>query len=241
MSFVTRTTVVLVSASLGLITAGTAVAAPAPTVTPVVAVSQAAPARPAAPAARPTLKPGARGPAVVALQTRLTELGYWVGAADGSYGHATAQGVMAVQKVAGLGRDGIAGPATWRALDAGVRPTPRSTKGRVLEIDLSRQVMTFVVDGKIRWIVNTSTGTAADPTPTGTYRFFRQIDRWHTAPLGKLYRPKYFHRGYAVHGVTDGNIPARPASHGCARVSTAAMDMMWGRNGLRYNDVVLVY
>lgn len=195
----------------------------------------------AAPAARPVLRPGSRGAAVVTLQKRLANLGYWVGTTNGRYDHETGQAVMALQKVAGLTRDGVMGPKTWAALDKGVVPTPRSTTGRVLEVDLTRQVLLFVVDGSLRYVVNTSTGTRQTPTPVGTYRFFRQIDSWHKAPLGNLYRPKYFYRGYAVHGVKDGNIPAYPASHGCARVSVKAMDMMWGTGGVRIKDKVQVY
>lgn len=190
---------------------------------------------------RPLLRPGARGVAVTTLQTRLAKLGYWLGAPSGRYDHTTAQAVMALQKVAGLGRDGVTGPATWAALDRGIRPTPRSARGRVLEVDLKRQVLLFAVDGKLKYVINTSTGTKATPTPRGLYRIFRQQDGWRTAPLGKLYRPKYFHRGYAVHGVTDGHIPGYPASHGCTRVSMKAMDMMWAKGGLRYNDRVWVY
>lgn len=175
------------------------------------------------------------------LQSRLTALGYWNGAATGRFDHTTGQAVMALQKVAGLSRDGVAGPATWRALDRGVRPAARSTRGRVVEIDLRRQVLLIVVDGRVRHVINTSTGTVRTPTPRGQYHLFRRINRWHTAPLGELYRPMYFYRGYAIHGVRDGSIPARPASHGCARVSTAAMDMLWGSAGMRLRDTVLVY
>lgn len=189
----------------------------------------------------PMLRVGATGPMVSSLQKKLGALGYWVGSPSARYDHTTAQGVMALQKAAGLGRDGVVGPATWRALDRGTKLKARSTTGRVLEIDLARQLLLLVKDGKVSAVINTSTGTAATPTPRGSYRVIRQIDRWHTAPLGKLYRPKYFYRGYAVHGVADGSIPGRPASHGCARVSTKAMDMLWGKSGVRVGDRVLVY
>ncbi len=198
-------------------------------------------AKPKALANPPMLRVGSTGPMVTTLQNRLGGLGYWVGPANGRFDHATSQAVMAVQKVAGLTRDGVAGPATWRALDKAVTPKARSTTGRVAEIDLKRQVLLLVENGKVRYVINTSTGAKATPTPKGTFRVFRQIDRWHTAPLGKLYRPKYFYRGYAVHGVADGGIPAAPASHGCARVSTKAMDLLWGKSGLRVGDRVLVY
>lgn len=219
-------------------------ASPAPAAPPAstraaMAVSNTATA--SKPASSPMLAVGARGPAVVAMQTRLSSLGYWTGRPTGRYDHTTSQAVMAVQKVAGLQRDGVAGPTTQAALARGVRPKARSTRGRVLEVDLARQVLLVVTNGRVRHVFNTSTGASPTPTPKGTYRLNRRINRWHTAPLGELYRPIYFYRGYAVHGVRDGHIPGRPASHGCARVNTAAMDMLWGPAGVRLGDTVLVY
>lgn len=196
---------------------------------------------PRQPASSPMLAMGARGPAVASMQTRLSSLGYWTGRPHGRYDHTTSQAVMALQKVAGLQRDGVAGPATQAALARGVRPKARSARGRVLEVDLNRQVLLVVTNGRVRHVLNTSTGASATPTPKGTYLLNRRIDRWHTAPLGKLYRPMYFYRGYAVHGVLNGYIPGRPASHGCARVDTAAMDMLWGPTGVLLGDKVFVY
>jgi hypothetical protein len=57
---------------------------------------------------------GDTGPTVSALQARLSELGYWTGEADGTFGWDTHHAVVAVQKAAGLERDGIVGPATRR-------------------------------------------------------------------------------------------------------------------------------
>ena len=51
---------------------------------------------------------------------------------------------------------------------------------------------------------------------------------WWEGELGQLYRPKYFRGGIAVHG--SNNIPNYPASHGCVRVSTTAMDFIWAAN-----------
>ena len=86
-----------------------------------------APGTPSA-ASHPTLRTGSHGAAVLALQRRLTSLGYWLGAADGAFGDLTRQAVVAVQKVAGLARDGVCGPATWARVDAGVRPAAHTTK-----------------------------------------------------------------------------------------------------------------
>ena len=140
-----------------------------------------------------------------------------MGEPDGSYGQLTRQAVMAFQKVEGLGRDGVAGPVTQERLAVAGRPTPRGSDG--LEIDLERQVL-FVADGgQVRWAINTSTGngeaytsssggTAVAATPPGQFEVQREIDGLREAPLGTLYRPKYFNGGIAIHG--SGSIPANP-------------------------------
>lgn len=196
------------------------------------------------------LEPGEHGGSVSALQQRLGDLGYWLGAPDGTYGQLTRQAVMAFQKVAGLGRDGVAGPATLAALDAASRPAPRDPTGTHVEIDLARQVLLVVDGGQTRWVLNTSTGsgeayaapgggTAVARTPVGSFTIERQIDGVRDAPLGRLYRPKYFKGGIAIHGA--GQIPARPASHGCARLTNAAMDLLWSSGVTPIGTPVLVY
>jgi len=202
------------------------------------------------PAADGTLSPGEQGDEVAGLQARLGELGYWLGSPDGTYGQLTRQAVMAFQKAEGLGRDGVAGPATLAALSTAIRPAPRDPSGRHLEIDLDRQLLLVVEDGQTRWAINTSTGngeayaspgggSAIATTPTGRFTVQREIDGLREAPLGTLYRPKYFNGGIAIHGA--GEIPARPASHGCARVTNAAMDLLWSSGVTDLGTPVLVY
>jgi peptidoglycan hydrolase-like protein with peptidoglycan-binding domain len=196
-----------------------------------------------------TLEHGEVGPEVAALQARLVDLGFWLGEADGTYGQLTRQAVMAFQKAQGLGRDGVAGPATLAALGTAGRPAPREG-GSHLEIDLDRQLLLVVEGGQTRWALNTSTGngeayrapgggTAVATTPTGSFTVYRQIDGRREAPLGTLYRPKYFTGGIAIHG--SGSIPATPASHGCARVTNAAMDLLWSSGLATVGTPVLVY
>lgn len=75
-------------------------------------------------AARPTLLcTGTRGEAVRDLQTTLTTLGYGA-APDGIFGAGTERALKAFQRARGLGIDGIAGPATFAALDAAMRERP---------------------------------------------------------------------------------------------------------------------
>ena len=201
-------------------------------------------------AADGVLESGEHGSEVSALQARLTDLGFWLGTADGTYGQLTRQAVMAFQKANGLGRDGVAGPATLAALEAAGRQTPRIPSGSHIEIDLDRQILIVVQDGQTRWVLNTSTGngeayaapgggTAVAATPRGSFAVEREIDGLREAPLGTLYRPKYFHGGIAIHGA--GQIPAHPASHGCARVTNSAMDLLWSSGVTTLGTPVEVY
>ena len=200
------------------------------------------------PKAGDTLHPGDSGAYVRQVQQRLSALGYWNGSADGYYGGLTAQAVMALQKAAGLGRDGVLGPATRRALENGVRPQSR-TGGTGIEIDKARQLLLVVRGGAVTMVLNTSTGsgqpytsqgsTRIAMTPAGSFTTFRTVNQLDKGPLGDLWRPRYFNGGIAVHGA--GYVPGYPASHGCARVSNPAMDMIWATNLMPVGGRVTVY
>ena len=69
------------------------------------------------------LKLGAKSEEVTKLQTKLMELGYLTGEADGQYGQATAQAVKLFQAQLGLAADGVAGSATLTALYSTTAPT----------------------------------------------------------------------------------------------------------------------
>lgn len=185
----------------------------------------------------PSYRLGSEGPEVVALQERLVALGYWIPAVDGSYGSVTQQAVMAFQKTHGLGRDGIAGPNTLAALATAERVGPREG-GDHIEVDLARQIM-FVVRGDRQYIFNTSTGTSGWRTPPGRFTITRVIDGIRNAPLGELYRPRYFNGGIALHG--SPSIPGHPASHGCTRLHNAVVDLIWSQDLAPIGTPVWVY
>ncbi len=217
--------------------AGSSPSAPPPASPP--ATSGPVTSPPAGPPAAESLGPGDRGPAVRQLQDRLASLGYWLGSPDGDYGDLTRQAVLAFQKAEGLARDGIAGSATRARLAGADRPRARSSSGRLLEIDLDRQLLLVVDGGTVRWALNTSTGKATTPTPPGRFAIQRQVDGVDHGPLGDLYRPKYFNAGIAVHGYPE--VPASPASHGCTRVSDAAADLLWSTGAAPVGTPVWVY
>ncbi|MCT2291635.1 MULTISPECIES: L,D-transpeptidase family protein [Janibacter] len=205
----------------------------------VATVGAAGLATPASAATRRSLKFGSKGSDVKALQVKLRACGYWHAGSDGLYGTTTEQAVMAVQKVYRLDRDGVVGPATWKVIDRLIRPGAKTKSGNVCEINLEKQTMMFVVGGKVKWVFNTSTGAAGWRTPKGRYTFFRQINGMRNAPLGQLWRPKYFNGGIAIHGAKS--IPGYAASHGCARLSNAAINYVWSANLAPIGSKVWVY
>ncbi|WP_255436994.1 L,D-transpeptidase family protein [Cellulosimicrobium sp. TH-20] len=233
---------------------------PEPEPTPTETPEPSTPPPAAEPAPEPTpeappepveLARGATGERVVALQQRLADLGYFIGAPDGDFGGGTQQAVWALQKAAGLSRDGVVGPATQAALDEGVTPQPRSGSGKVVEIDLDRQLLLAVEDGRVVTVVNASSGngesyeakgrTYRASTPRGTFQVGRQVDGNHSSSLelGDMWRPKFFTGGIAVHG--SGSIPPWPASHGCVRVANSAMNWLWDTWRADPGTTVLVY
>ena len=70
-----------------------------------------------------TLRYGSSGDDVRALQTRLAQLGYYSGAAAGSYDQQTLEAVIRFQAVSGLETDGVAGSKTYGKLYASNVPT----------------------------------------------------------------------------------------------------------------------
>ncbi|MGH3072523.1 MAG: L,D-transpeptidase family protein [Gaiellaceae bacterium] len=159
---------------------------------------------------QPSLGRGSRGPSVVALERRLSELRYAVRGADGVYGQDTFEAVLAFQKVHGLPRTGTVEPWLWRRLaTAGV---PRASRGGdYIEVDKTRQVLFVVRGGAVQRVVHVSTGATGN-TPLGSWSVYRKVPGWDWV----LWYPMYFKGGFAIHGYPS--VPAYPASHGCVRI-----------------------
>jgi len=220
-------------------------ASPAPTTSP------SPTATPAPDPEAALLRAGDKGEAVAQVQRRLHELGYFLPAVDGSFASNTRQAVWALQKAAGIGRDGVVGPSTRAALDAGTRPTPRSTTGHVLEVDLDAQLVLAVQDGQVVATINASSGsgrryqalgtTHTAYTPRGDFTVVGQVNGMHysTLGLGPMFRPKFFRGGWAIHG--SPSVPPYPASHGCVRVSNDAINWIWDQFGAPVGTPILVH
>ncbi|MFN2556294.1 MAG: L,D-transpeptidase family protein [Nitriliruptorales bacterium] len=172
---------------------------------------------------------------VARVQQRLTELKYYVGPINGRVSAPMRSAVMAFQKVNGLPANGSVGPATLARLDNPVLVKPVSATPAVhVEVDLTRQVLLYVRQGQVERIMPVSSGngatykqkngaTARALTPVGWYKIQRKITGLREADLGSLYDPMYFYKGWALHG--SNSVPARPASHGCVRLTR--WDAVW--------------
>ncbi|MFM8649275.1 MAG: L,D-transpeptidase family protein [Actinomycetota bacterium] len=178
------------------------------------------------------------------VQERLLELGFWLQNPNGDYGVTTRQAVMAFQKYAGLPTTELVDEATAAALSsAEFRVHGISNDGTLIEVDKTRQLLFVIEDDVTSWAINVSTGSGVPfrerdktewgkwiwgdaQTPEGIFTIDREYTKgWRPGDLGEIYRPKYFDGGIALHGAYK--IPAYPASHGCVRMSTPAMDFIW--------------
>jgi lipoprotein-anchoring transpeptidase ErfK/SrfK len=174
------------------------------------------------------------GPNTAVAQARLTELGFWNGVSDGLYGFTTYQAVTAFQKYVSLPPTGRIDRETADRLNAQTERAHGESQSRTwVEVDKDKQLLFIVVEGETLWTFNTSTGSEVthsvagrSVTPDGLWTVSRERPNgWWRSDLGEIYRPKYFRGAVAIHGMNS--VPNRPASHGCVRVSTAAMDFIW--------------
>ena len=101
---------------------------------------------PAAPTRAPVLRTGSTGEQVTKLQSRLIELGYLTGSADGQFGPATESAVRLFQQQNGLDADGKVGPATSTLIysDSARRyaatPTPAPTATPAAELSSTEKL-----------------------------------------------------------------------------------------------------
>lgn len=179
---------------------------------------------------------GLNGTDVLALKRQLAALHYDVGSYTTAFGYDLTHAVLAFQKVERLPRTG-----RWtkvertRATHPTVWKVRYPSSGLAVEVDITRQVLVLSRGGVVQKIVDVSTGSEKPyyqdgvrniaHTPRGHYAITRKIDGIRVSKLGELYRPAYWYQGYAIHG--NGSVPAYPASHGCVRVTNAAMNQLF--------------
>jgi len=183
---------------------------------------------------------GSHGPAVKALQQRLSALHYYLGKADGQFGWWTMEAVWAFKEVQYRKRTpprpNIVGPLMQRQLKHPKLYRPHNPKGGGWRVEVNKnlEVLAVFKDKKITLISHVSTAAYSRPdgtgfvTPNGKYRALEYLAG--AVPDSKyggfLYNPVFFiGRTYAIHGMANptstfsyDGVPLNPASHGCVRV-----------------------
>jgi lipoprotein-anchoring transpeptidase ErfK/SrfK len=90
----------------------------------------------------------------------------------------------------------------------------------VARIDISKQRMMVLVDGRETFEWKVSTAGKGYVTPTGSFKPTRMHKMWYSRKYANAPMPHsvFFHGGYAVHATPHVKRLGSPASHGCIRL-----------------------
>jgi len=143
----------------------------------------------------------------------LKKEGYHVAGTPKRKNWATDLAILAFRKVNGMARNTRFSKKIFKKLLQGRGGfKPKHKRGRHVEVDLSRQVMSLIASGEAQHTFHVSTGTSATPTIRGKFRFYLRQPGYNSKAM---YYSVYFRGGYATHGYDP--VPTYPASHGCVR------------------------
>ncbi len=183
----------------------------------------------------PDLDPGDRNSEVKVFNELLSKQGYFTSHGK-KYNARTEWAVMAVRKVNGMKRSYNANSKILRKLAAGKAEfhLKYPSKGKHVEVDISKQVMALAKHRKAQHTFAVSTGAPATPTIRGHFRFYRKDPGYNSEGM---YYSVYFHGGYATHGYNP--VPPYPASHGCVR--NPIPDSVFIYNWISLGDSIYVY
>ena len=152
---------------------------------------------------------------------------------DGYYGQDDYDAVIAFEKVNGMSRDGVVGPAVWHRLNTATIPIARCRYGTHIEVDKTRQVLFDVRDGKVARILPVSTERPGTRRPGRFTSTARSPATTRSSCTSRC-------TSSATSPCTDTpSVPAYPASHGCVRIPIWAAVPMYDTHG--YGTTVILY
>ena len=186
------------------------------------------------------LASGDKGREVTRLQTRLWNLGYLYGGADGAFGGMTARALKYFQQRNGLEETGVADEITQRILfsDAAERSTEYVFPYKLI-VDVSEQKV-YVYEwtgsryGNCVKTMTCSTGTKSNPTPLGTYQaggacggewyYFKDFDcyaKYAYRIIGGILFHSVLYNSKSESSLSRSSVNAlgSRASHGCVRLT----------------------
>ncbi|MEM6495356.1 MAG: L,D-transpeptidase [Pseudomonadota bacterium] len=157
-------------------------------------------------------------------------------------GVSAAMPAISPESVAKTGRTTVAKSALKTAV-ATIKPKPPRTTLQAT-IDLSRQRMTVVANGKRLYHWPISSGRRGFETPRGSFRPGWMAKNWHSRKYNMAPMPYsvFFNQGIATHGTTAVRRLGRPASHGCIRLRTSNARTFYNlvrRHGMKSTRIVV--
>ena len=187
----------------------------------------------------------------LALETSLAALGLPTGKVDGRIKATTRRALCTYRDLNGLRatRKPASAKLAARVSASSELPLlPKKLWGVKALVSLTCQA-TYVTNnrGVVLRVLPVSTGkdNGFHKTRTGFKRVYYKVNAWQRSTLfpepdGRpgLYRPVYFDRGIAFHGVRK-PVRTRPQSHGCVRTWPRQQDWLFKR--LKIRDRVFVY
>lgn len=208
------------------------------------------------PAPEPTTASPAADPVIsispeLAMESQLAALGLQTGIVDGIITAGTKRGMCAFRDLTGLkATRKLPTPQLMNQISTttSLPSLPARLNGVKALVSLTCQTA-YITDGAgtILRVLPVSTGKdlGLHATRTGFKRVYYKVNRWQKSTLfpepdGRpgLYRPIYFDRGIAFHGVRK-PIRTFPQSHACVRTWPSDQDWLW--NQLKLRDKVFVY
>ncbi len=124
-----------------------------------------------------------------------------------------------------------------------------NTTGKLITVDIYKQMLYAWEDGKIQYQTKVSTGMRLTPTIKGSFQILSKIplqDMRGPSPYKYIYpsgkynlknvpNVMYFYQSYAIHGAYWHNSFGRVASHGCVNVplESASWLFNWANIGTR--------
>ena len=143
---------------------------------------------PGAPTAEPVIRSGAAGEAVIKLQTRLKELGYYSGTVDGQFGPGTRTAVTTFQQQHGITADGIVGAETNELLHSAdakpaITPVPTATPAPTVDTTSTRAVQQRLAE------LGYYSGTVDGISGAGTKAAITLFQQQHGLTADGLYGP----------------------------------------------------
>lgn len=172
-------------------------------------------------------RPYLTGSDVLAVQRRLTELGFETYGLDGIFGPMTEQAVMAFQRARGLTDNGVVNAATYRALGfSPSTPTPPAPGGpwgkpkdvRITIDTVARRLHVYSGRQEIR-VYPCAVGKPSTPSPVGNWEIATKVVNPDWAVLGTRWMGLNVPSGnYGIHGTNNPSSIGHAVSNGCIRL-----------------------